>query len=218
MAITCAARSRPSTTVAPSADEMAQRHRDARAAGLPFLVAADRQGAILGFAYAGYFRPRAAYRFTLEDSIYVAPEVTRRGIGRALLMRIVEEATAAGYRQMVAMIGDSANAASIGLHEKAGLQPRRSLIRGRLQARPLDRLRRDAARARPGIGDAAALPSFAQKKRAAPKRGPSLGRKRLEDVRQVIGRRPMPQCTIWCSSTVKSTSKSRVQKIIFATF
>lgn len=107
-------------TVAPSADEMAQRHRDARAAGLPFLVAADRQGAILGFAYAGYFRPRAAYRFTLEDSIYVAPEVTRRGIGGALLMRIVEEASAAGFRQMMAMIGDSANVASIGLHEKAG--------------------------------------------------------------------------------------------------
>ncbi len=107
-------------TVAPSEAEMAQRRGDARAAGLPFLVAADRRGEALGFAYAGYFRPRAAYRFTLEDSIYVAPEVTRRGIGRALLTRIIEEASVAGFRQMIAMIGDSANAASIGLHEMAG--------------------------------------------------------------------------------------------------
>jgi L-amino acid N-acyltransferase YncA len=106
--------------VAPTEAEMAQRRRDTLAAGLPFLVAADRRGAVLGFAYAGYFRPRAAYRFTLEDSIYVAPEATRRGIGQALLLRIIEEASAAGFRQMMAMIGDSANAASIGLHEKAG--------------------------------------------------------------------------------------------------
>lgn len=105
---------------APSAAEMAQRRVDLLAAGLPFLVASDAHGGILGFAYAGYYRPRAAYRFTLEDSIYVAAEVTRRGIGYALLTRLVEQCTAAGFRQMVAVIGDSANAASIGLHQKAG--------------------------------------------------------------------------------------------------
>jgi L-amino acid N-acyltransferase YncA len=105
---------------APSSTEMAQRRSDLRAAGLPFLVAGDARGSVVGFAYAGYYRPRAAYRFTLEDSIYVAAEVTRRGIGHALLMRLVEQCAAAGFRQMVAVIGDSANAASIGLHEKAG--------------------------------------------------------------------------------------------------
>ena len=106
--------------IAPSPSEMAQRRMDLRAAGLPFLVASDARNGVVGFAYAGYYRPRAAYRFTLEDSIYVAAEVTRRGIGHALLTRLVEECAAAGFRQMVAVIGDSANAASIGLHAKSG--------------------------------------------------------------------------------------------------
>lgn len=107
--------------VPPTLEEMARRRSDMLAVGLPFLVAVDRSGeTLLGFAYAGYFRPRPAYRFTVEDSIYVAPAVTRRGIGRALLARLIDEATAAGLRQMIAMIGDSANAASIGLHEQAG--------------------------------------------------------------------------------------------------
>ena len=114
--------------IAPTPAEMAQRRIDLRAAGLPFLVASDARSGVVGFAYAGSYRPRAAYRFTLEDSIYVAAEVTRRGIGRALLMRLIEECGAAGFRQMVAMIGDSANAASIGVHEacgfaKIGVQP-----------------------------------------------------------------------------------------------
>jgi L-amino acid N-acyltransferase YncA len=106
--------------IAPSPMEMAQRRADLRAAGLPFLVASNKQGGIVGFAYAGYYRPRAAYRFTLEDSIYVAAEVTRHGIGHALLTRLVAQCAEAGFRQMVAVIGDSANAPSIGLHEKAG--------------------------------------------------------------------------------------------------
>ncbi len=105
--------------IAPSEPEMAQRRADLRAAELPFLVAAD-SGAILGFAYAGYYRPRAAYRFTVEDSIYVAAEARRRGIGQKLLATLVERCAAASFRQMVAVIGDSANAASIGLHEKVG--------------------------------------------------------------------------------------------------
>jgi L-amino acid N-acyltransferase YncA len=106
--------------IAPSQNEMAQRRSDLLAAGLPFLVASDARSGIVGFAYAGYYRPRAAYRFTLEDSIYVAAEVMRRGIGHALLTRLVAQCTEAGFRQMVAVIGDSANAASIGLHAKAG--------------------------------------------------------------------------------------------------
>lgn len=106
--------------IAPTAAAMAQRRADVHAAGMPFLTATDGHGTVLGFAYAGFYRPRAAYRFTLEDSIYVAAEATRRGIGRALLARLIEHCTAAGFRQLVAIIGDSANAASIGLHESAG--------------------------------------------------------------------------------------------------
>lgn len=114
--------------IAPTAAEIAQRRADILAAGLPFLVAADSRGTVLGFASAAHYRPRSAYRFTIEDSIYVSAAVTRRGIGRALLGRLIEQCTASGFRQMVAVIGDSANAPSIGLHEamgfkRAGLQP-----------------------------------------------------------------------------------------------
>src|SRR6185437_11491713 len=177
------------------------RHGDMVAAGLPFLVASEASsGRLLGFAYAGYFRPRPAYRFTLEDSIYVAPAVTRCGIGRALLARLIADATARGFRQMIAMIGDSGNAASIGLHEqagfaRAGLLPAAGFKLGRwIDCVVMQRRLGDAPRLRrskpPTRG------TNPEKKRAAPKRGPSLGRKRLEDVRQVVGRRPMPQCTI----------------------
>jgi phosphinothricin acetyltransferase len=108
--------------IAPTAAEIAQRHGALRDAGLPYLVAADPHGAILGFAYAASYRPRSAYRFTVEDSIYVAPGFIHRGIGRALLASLVQSCVAAGYRQMVAVIGDSANVASIGLHEKMGFK------------------------------------------------------------------------------------------------
>ena len=106
----------------PSETEMAQRRTDLVAAGLPFIVATDAQGRTLAFAYAGYYRPRSAYRFTLEDSIYVDAGMTRRGIGRILLLRLIDACTAAGFRQMISMIGDSANVASIGLHEACGFQ------------------------------------------------------------------------------------------------
>ncbi len=106
--------------IAPTETEMAQRRAEARAAGLPFLVAIDAQGTVLGFTFASAYRRRSAYRFTLEDSIYVAAAVIRRGIGRALLTRLIEQCAAAGFRQLVAVIGDSANAASIGLHESVG--------------------------------------------------------------------------------------------------
>ncbi|HEU0220710.1 MAG TPA: GNAT family N-acetyltransferase [Paracoccaceae bacterium] len=103
----------------PSLAEIAARRRAILARGLPHLVAAAA-GRVLGYAYAGPYRPRPAYRFTLEDSIYLAPEMTGRGIGGRLLAELIERATALGYRQMIAVIGDSAHRPSILLHERAG--------------------------------------------------------------------------------------------------
>jgi phosphinothricin acetyltransferase len=77
---------------------------------------------VLGYAYAGPFRPRLAYRHTLEDSVYVAAEAHRRGIGRSLLHALITRATEAGFRQMIAVIGDSDQAASIGLHAALGFR------------------------------------------------------------------------------------------------
>lgn len=103
----------------PPAEEMRRRREAVLALGLPFMVAVAG-GHVVGYAYATLYRMRSAYRFTLEDSIYVAPDFARRGIGHALLTRLVERCSALGYRQMVAVIGDSANAASVRLHETAG--------------------------------------------------------------------------------------------------
>ena len=92
-----------------------------RAAGLPYLVA-ELDGRVAGYAYAGTYRPRPGYRFTVEDSVYVARWARRRGVARALLDAVIAGATAAGRRQMVAIIGDSAHAPSIGLHRQAGFR------------------------------------------------------------------------------------------------
>ena len=105
--------------VPPSRDDMRERFEKIIAAGLPYLVAADGD-AVLGYAYAATYRLRSAYRFTVEDSIYVAPEAQRRGVGVALLGRLVERCAAAGMRQVVAVIGDSGNLPSIRVHEKCG--------------------------------------------------------------------------------------------------
>jgi L-amino acid N-acyltransferase YncA len=105
----------------PDAAEMARRLDAIAADGLPYLVA-EVAGAVRGYAYAGLYRTRVAYRFTLEDSIYVAPDHHGRGIGRALLDRLLAESAAGGYRQMIAVIGDSAQAASIALHRAAGFR------------------------------------------------------------------------------------------------
>jgi len=105
----------------PDEAEMASRFAEARGRGLPFLVA-RRDGAVKGYAYALPFRQRSGYRFTLEDSIYVAPDALRGGIGGALLERLVARCAAANYRAMVAVIGDSANVASIKLHERLGFR------------------------------------------------------------------------------------------------
>lgn len=109
--------------VPPSAAEMETRRAAIAALGLPYLVAEDG-GAVLGFAYAGPFRTRQAYRYTLEDSVYVAADAIGRGVGRAVLSAVIEACADLGVRQLVAVIGDSGNAASIGLHTALGFQPR----------------------------------------------------------------------------------------------
>jgi len=106
-------------TEPPDVNEMRARHAGIVQAGLPYL-AAELDGQILGYAYANLFRPRAAYRSTVEDSIYVAPEAVGAGIGQALLTELIERCTALGVRQMLAVIGDSQNAASIGTHRACG--------------------------------------------------------------------------------------------------
>ena len=106
----------------PSEADMASRRADVLAKGLPYLVAEDK-GLVLGFAYCNWFKPRPAYRFSAEDSIYVAPQAHGKGVGRALLNALCEQAEAAGVRKMLAVIGDSANAGSIGVHKALGFSP-----------------------------------------------------------------------------------------------
>jgi len=106
---------------APNADEMLRRWREITVRGLPYLVA-EVAGRVVGYAYAGPYRPRPAYRFTVEDSIYVDVETQGRGVGRALLAKLIDESTRAGARQMIAVIGDSGNRASIGLHAALGFR------------------------------------------------------------------------------------------------
>jgi L-amino acid N-acyltransferase YncA len=103
----------------PDAAEMAQRMQALLAGDFPYLVA-EENGSVLGYAYAALYRARPAYRFTLEDSVYIAPDRQGRGIGRALLAALIEASTARGFRQMIAVIGDSEQAASIALHAALG--------------------------------------------------------------------------------------------------
>jgi L-amino acid N-acyltransferase YncA len=105
----------------PDQDEMARRFEELRGGGFPYLVA-EHAGAVAGYAYAGPYRARPAYRFTVEDSIYVAAHAQRRGIGRSLLDRLIQEAEARGLRQMIAVIGDSNQPSSIALHAAAGFR------------------------------------------------------------------------------------------------
>ncbi len=102
-------------------DEMQARFDKVRAQGLPWL-AAERDGALIGYAYAMLFHARPGWRFTLEDSVYIDPAQHRRGAGRALLAELIARCEALGYRQMIAAIGDSANAGSIGLHAALGFE------------------------------------------------------------------------------------------------
>ena len=107
--------------VAPDEAEITRRYKTLREGRFPFIVA-DVDGEIAGYAYAGPYRPRPAYRFAVEDSIYIDPTMHRRGIGRALLQRLLAEAEAEGFRQMVAVIGDSNQKPSIALHEALGFR------------------------------------------------------------------------------------------------
>ena len=103
----------------PDRAELERRYADVRTRNLPYLVA-QRDDRVVGYAYASPFRTRTAYRFTVEDSIYLAPDAVGLGIGRRLLTEVIERCTALGFRQMIAVIGDSGNAASIALHRALG--------------------------------------------------------------------------------------------------
>ena len=106
---------------APDLDEMSRRRSDVLAKGLPHLVA-SRGAEVLGFAYAGAFRPRPAFRFMAEDSIYIHADHAGQGLGRALLAELLRHCEVLGIRQMLAVIGDSANASSMGLHRSLGFE------------------------------------------------------------------------------------------------
>lgn len=107
--------------VPPTLDEMIGRRAAILASGLPYLVA-ENEGVVVGYAYAGLFRPRIAYRYSLEDSVYVAADMGGRGIGRALLAELIARCETGPWRQMIAVIGDSGNAGSIGLHARMGFR------------------------------------------------------------------------------------------------
>jgi phosphinothricin acetyltransferase len=103
----------------PTQADMALRREDVLAKGLPYLVLVEHEE-VLGFAYCNWFKPRAAYRYSAEDSIYLDPAAQGRGIGRLLLAELVRQAEAAGIRKLIAVIGDSANAGSVGVHSALG--------------------------------------------------------------------------------------------------
>jgi L-amino acid N-acyltransferase YncA len=106
----------------PDLADMARRREALLAAGFPYLVAEDDAGRIVGYSYAGIYCPRPGYRFTVENSVYVAPDCQGQGIGRALLPPLITRCEQACFRLMVAVIGDSANLASIRLHESCGFR------------------------------------------------------------------------------------------------
>ena len=108
--------------VPPDVEVMAQRHAAVTGRGLPYLCA-QIDGAVVGYAYAGPYGTRAAYRYTVEDSVYVAPGFQGRGVGKALLSAVIAHCEAMGLRQMLAVIGDSGNAGSIALHTALGFTP-----------------------------------------------------------------------------------------------
>ncbi|MBV8927489.1 MAG: N-acetyltransferase [Bradyrhizobium sp.] len=107
--------------IPPDLTEMTRRFKALSDGGFPYLVAV-LDGHLAGYAYAGPYRPRPAYRFTVENSIYLKPAIHRRGIGLRLMQALLRDCEQRGYRQMIAVIGDSANAGSIGLHRRCGFQ------------------------------------------------------------------------------------------------
>ena len=107
--------------VPPDAAEIERRYREIVGRGLPYVVA-EADGRVAGYAYAGPYRTRPAYRYTVEDSVYVAPDAAGRGLGHAALAEVIHRAAERGCRQMIAIIGDSGNQPSIRLHEKLGFR------------------------------------------------------------------------------------------------
>jgi L-amino acid N-acyltransferase YncA len=106
-------------TVPPTEADMAARRADVLGKGLPYLVA-EEGGQVLGFAYCQWFKPRPAYRFSAEDSIYLHPDARGKGLGKQLLAELARQAEAAGIRKLIAVIGDSGNAGSVGVHRSLG--------------------------------------------------------------------------------------------------
>lgn len=109
-------------TTPPTEQDMAARRADVLSKGLPYLVIETADG-VLGFAYCNWFKPRPAYRFSAEDSIYLAPTAAGKGLGRLLLEELMAQAERAGVRKLIAVIGDSANLGSVGVHKACGFQP-----------------------------------------------------------------------------------------------
>jgi L-amino acid N-acyltransferase YncA len=108
--------------VPPSPEDIRMRLRDVQRAGLPWRVATTARQGLIGYAYASPFRTRSAYRYTVENSVYVAPDRVARGAGTALMRDLIRECAARGYRQMLAVIGDSANEPSLRLHARLGFR------------------------------------------------------------------------------------------------
>jgi len=106
----------------PDEAELARRREAILTSGFPYLVA-EHGGRIVGYAYAGQYRPRPAYRYAVEDSIYVAPDVQGKGVGKALLAELIHQCEALGMRQMIAVIGDNQSQGSINLHRAMGFSP-----------------------------------------------------------------------------------------------
>jgi L-amino acid N-acyltransferase YncA len=108
--------------VPPSEAEMLARFEALAVQDYPYIVAENGAGQVIGYAYAGPFRMRPAYRWSVEDSVYIAPEAHGHGVGRALLLRLIELCDEKGFRQMIAVIGGADHAPSIRLHERAGFR------------------------------------------------------------------------------------------------
>ena len=108
-------------TTPPTRDEMAGRRADVLGKGLPWLVI-EGDGQVMGYAYGNWFKPRPAYRYSVEDSIYMAPESAGKGLGKLLLTELLAQCERAGVRKVMAVIGDSANAGSIGVHKALGFE------------------------------------------------------------------------------------------------
>lgn len=106
-------------TTPPTETDMTGRRADVLSKGLPYLVA-EENGVVLGFAYCQWFKPRPAYRFSAEDSIYLHPDAAGKGLGKALLAKLEEQAEAVGVRKLIAVIGDSSNLGSVGVHRSLG--------------------------------------------------------------------------------------------------